>query len=269
MSPTSVVAVVRKDLPAVTRTRGVRLPLIATPVLLLVLAPLALVLGGDLLGSSTSVAGATTPFDDFLPSAQQQAGTQALTWEQTVLEFLMAPFYLLVPLVVATVIAADSFAGERERGTLESLLHTPTSDAELFVGKLAVAWIPATAVGLVGFVVYSALANALGYAAVGHLFFPTPMWLVLAFWVAPAVTTLGLVLIVTVSSRVSNLQSAHQIGSLIILPFVLVVVGYVTGGTMLSISTVMLVGLMVWILAAAGLVLGVRLFDRDRLASRL
>lgn len=269
MSPTSIRAVVGKDLPAVTRTRGVRLPLVATPVLLLVVVPVVLVLGGDLLGGSVPVGGTTTPFDDFLPSAQQQAGAQSLSWERTVLEFLMAPFYLLVPLVVATVIASDSFAGERERGTLESLLLTPTSDAELFVGKLAVAWLPATTVGLAGFVVYSALANVLGYAAVGHVFFPTPMWLVLALWVTPAVTALGLVLIVTVSSRVTSLQAAHQIGSLIILPFVLVVVAQVTGGTLMDVRTVVLLGAVIWVLAAGGLVLGVRLFDRDRLASSL
>ena len=35
--------------------------------------------------------------------------------------------------------ASESFVGEKERHTLESLLATPMSDGELFVGKLAAA----------------------------------------------------------------------------------------------------------------------------------
>ena len=41
------------------------------------------------------------------------------------LVYLFAPMYLIVPMMVSAVIAADSFVGERERKTLEALLHTP------------------------------------------------------------------------------------------------------------------------------------------------
>ncbi|MEM7112534.1 MAG: ABC transporter permease subunit [Chloroflexota bacterium] len=50
---------------------------------------------------------------------------------------------LFLPLLIATsavqggqFIAIDVTAGEKERGTLEALLVTPTSDSEIFVGKL-------------------------------------------------------------------------------------------------------------------------------------
>jgi ABC-type Na+ efflux pump permease subunit len=38
--------------------------------------------------------------------------------------------------MVSSVLAADSFAGEKERKTLEALLYTPTTDRELFTAKL-------------------------------------------------------------------------------------------------------------------------------------
>ncbi|MBK9055434.1 MAG: ABC transporter permease [Chloroflexi bacterium] len=51
---------------------------------------------------------------------------------------------LMLPLLVGIIaaqggmfIAIDVTAGEKERGTLEALLVTPTSDTEIFVGKLA------------------------------------------------------------------------------------------------------------------------------------
>jgi ABC-2 type transport system permease protein len=90
-----------------------------------------------------------------------------------VLEVFIAPLYLLVPLVVATVIAADSFAGERERGTLEALLHTPTTDRELLTGKFLAAWLPAVTVAWAGFAVYSVLANVLMWPARERIFFPS------------------------------------------------------------------------------------------------
>lgn len=266
-----VAAVMRKDLKIVARNRGVRIPLLVTPILLLVVVPTFLVLGADLLAQSdiAESGGGQTPFEDFLPSVQETVGDTQLTWEQTALEFLVAPLYLLVPLVVATVIAADSFAGERERRTLEALLHTPTDDEDLFVGKLLTAYLPALAVGLVGFAVYSVLVNVLAYDAVGHIFFPTPMWLALAFWVAPGVSALGISLMVVVSSRVRSLQAAHQIGSLVVLPFVLMIIVQVTGIMLLNVATVIVFGCLLWLGAALLMLIGIQQFDRDKLASRL
>lgn len=264
-------ALMRKDLMIVGRNKGVRIPLIVTPILLLFVLPGFLVLGSTLLAAAevTPAVGEGSPFDGFVPSVQEAVGDEQLTWERTVLEFLTAPLFLLVPLVVATVIAADSFAGERERRTLEALLHSPTTDDELFISKLLVAYIPAMAVAWIGFAGYSLWANFLGYPAIGRIFFPTPMWLALAFWVAPAVSALGLGLMVVVSSRVRSLQAAHQIGSLVILPFVLIIIAQVTGLLTLNALVVIMFGSLVWLGAAMMLLWGTRVFDRDRIASRL
>jgi ABC-2 type transport system permease protein len=264
-------ALVRKDLKIILRNKGVRIPLIVTPILLLFVLPAFLVTGSQLLAQSdlAQTMDETGPFQGFLPSVQEQVGDEELTWERTVLEFLTAPLFLLVPLVVATVVAADSFAGERERRTLEGLLHSPTTDDELFMGKLLVAYLPAVAVALVAFAGYSVWSNLLGYQAIGRIFFPTLMWVVLALWVAPALSLLGLGLMVVVSSRVRSLQAAHQIGSLVILPFVLILVAQVTGLLSLNASIVIAFGSLVWMLAGIVLLRALRTFERDRMASRL
>jgi ABC-2 type transport system permease protein len=266
-------AVVQKDLRIAFRNRGVRIPLIVTPVLLIVIVPSFLILGANLLSGNTGVIGGLptggSPFEGLVPSIIESAGETPLTYERAVLEYLVVPLYLLVPLVVATVIAADSFAGERERRTLEALLHTATSDRELFVGKLLAAYLPAVASSWLAFAVYSVVANLLGARAIGGIFFPTPAWLIIAFWVAPAVSLVNIGLMVGISSRVRSLQAAHQIGSLLVLPFVLLLVVQITGVMLLDLRAMLLFGVLLWVGGVAVLVVNLSTFDRDAVASRL
>jgi len=269
-------AIVRKDLASVVRNRGVRIPLLVTPAIILVLLPVLLVGGGELLASSGTIpldAVGASPLDRVADPELQERVTSdvppAGRWAVFVLEVFLAPLYLLVPLVVATVIAADSFAGERERGTLEALLHTPTRDRELMLAKFLAAWLPAVTVAWAGFVVYSILANLLAWPSVGRVFFPTPTWLLLALWVAPAVSALGLGVMVIVSGRVRTLQAAHQIGSLIVLPVVLLLVAQLGGVLLFEPGLVAGMGLLLWVLAAVALWLGAGSLRRERLAERM
>ena len=276
MSWRAVWAIVRKDLATVVRNRGVRIPLLITPVIILVVLPVLLVGGAGFMVTSGVVpidAVGASPLDRLADPELQQRVTgdvpAAGVWAVFILEVFLAPLYLLVPLVVATVIAADSFAGERERGTLEALLHTPTRDRELIAAKFLAAWLPALAVAWAGFAVYSVLANVLAWPAVGRVFFPSVTWLLLAFWVAPAVSALGLGVMVIVSGRVQTLQAAHQIGSLIVLPVVLLLVAQLGGFLLFGPRLVSLMGLAVWLLALVALRLGAGVLRRARLAERL
>jgi ABC-2 type transport system permease protein len=276
MSWPAIRAIVRKDLASVLRNRGVRIPLLITPIIILVLLPILLVGGGELLASSGTVpldAIGSSPLDRLAdPQLQQRHAGDVPPegrWAVFVLEVFLAPLYLLVPLVVATVIAADSFAGERERGTLEALLHTPTRDRELILAKFLAAWLPAIVVAWGGFLVYGVLANALAWPSVGRVFFPSLTWLLLAFWVAPGVSALGLGVMVIVSGRVQTLQAAHQIGSLIVLPVVLLLVAQLGGVLLFGPLLVSLMGLLVWLLAAAVLRIGAGSLRRGRLAERI
>ena len=277
MNRRTVSAIARKDLATVVRNRGVRMPLLITPVIILVVLPVVLVAGGEILVTDSPV-----PMDGAAGSAF--GGTDAESqedsisvpglgpagrWALFVLEVFLAPLFLLVPLIVATVIAADSFAGERERGTLEALLHTPTTDRELLAGKFLASWVPAVTVAWAGFAVYSVLANVLAWQAVGRIFFPPPIWLVLAFWVSPAIAAFGLAIMVIASSRVASLQAAHQVGSLLVLPIVVLLVAQISGVFQLDLARTATMGGVLWLAALALLASGTRLLRRDQLALRL
>jgi ABC-2 type transport system permease protein len=272
----AVWAIARKDLMSVLRNKGVRTPLLIAPIIILVVLPLVLVGGGQVI-----VEGGAIPLDDVAAAPipqlsdadlqEQLSGDlpEGARWGAFVLEVFLAPLFLLVPLMVATVIAADSFAGERERGTLEALLHTPTTDRELLTGKFLAAWIPALAVAWAGFAVYSVLANALMWPRIGRVFFPTPTWLLLAFWVAPAIAALGLGVMVIASSRVNTLQAAHQIGSLVVLPVLLLLIVQISGALLFAPLLVTVMGGFLWFAAAFTLYAGAGSLKRQALAVRL
>ena len=185
------------------------------------------------------------------------------------LTYFLAPMYLIVPLMVASVIASDSFAGEKERKTLEALLYSPTSDRDLFVGKMLAAWIPAVIVAWLGFVLYSVVANVAAWQTMGEIFFPNLMWIVLALWVAPAVAGLGLGVTVLVSARAQSFQEAYQISGIVVLPVLLLIVGQATGLMYFSLGLVLLLGLAFWVVALAVLWYGGKAFSRGQVIAKI
>jgi ABC-2 type transport system permease protein len=267
-------ALIRKDLSTTMRNNGVRIPLIAAPLVILVLLPFALVTGGEFLSSTAAIpleeiaTGTIADADRTAQEAVTGVGGPG-SWAAFVLTVFLAPLYLLIPLIVSTVIAADSFAGERDRGTLEPLLHTSTTDRELMTAKFLASFLPAMGVALGGFVVYSIVANVVAWPYIGRIFFPDRTWLVLAFWVAPALAALGLGLMTMVSSRVSSLQAAHQAGSLLVLPIILLLIAQISGMILIDSRFAVVMGGLIWIGAILFIAFAGRVLRREQLALRL
>lgn len=251
MNIRAIKAIVRKDLKVAMQNKGVLLPIIILPLILFIVYPLIMVYTStmvDTLGTSMN------NMDELL--ARMPAGLlnelSGYTQEQQLIVFalvyMLAPMFLILPLMVSSVIAADSFAGEKERKTLESLLYTPTTDRELFTAKLAGAWTAAIAVTLLSFVVYGITVNVAGWQSIGRVFFPNWMWIALVFWVTPAVAGLGLVVMVFVSARAQGFQDAYQTGGLVVLPVIALMIGQISGVMYFSLGLVFFVGLLIWVL---------------------
>jgi len=265
-------AVIRRDLTLVSRNRGVVLPMFLVPLIMLVALPAL----AAFVPSAVSMPGTSlSDLESFM--ARMPAGLQrelaGYNEVQRVvvlmLVYFFAPMYLIVPLMVASVIAADSFAGEKERKTLEALLYTPLSQSELLLGKMLSAWLPALAVGWVGFVLYSITANLAAWPVMGRLFFPTLTWCVLAVWVAPAVAGLGLGLSVLVSARVRTFQEAYQLGGVVVLPIVALVAAQAAGVLYFDVWLALALGAVIWGVAGGLLWLGARGFRSEALLTQV
>lgn len=273
MNRRTIKALARRDLTMVLRSKGVMLPLIIVPALFMVIIPAAM---GALAPLIEDIPGNTpseiTAYLEQMPPdlrARLAGYDETQTMIVLTLVYFFAPMYLILPLMVSSVIAADSFAGEKERKTLEALLYTPTTDVELFVGKMLTAWLPAVAVGLGGAVLYSVTANLAAWPTMGEIFMPNAMWIVLILWVSPGAAALGLGATVLVSSRVNSFQEANQLAGVIVLPIVLLVIGQATGVMYLNAALVAVVGLVLWIIAGALLWFGIQTFQRTEIIPRL
>lgn len=267
-------AIVRKDLKVVGQSKTVLLPIIIVPLIFMVALPALAALGPSAI-TQLPLSGVGSSLSSML--ANMPAGLQAelagLNEQQTFvalfLLYFLAPMYLIVPLMVASVLASDSFAGEKERKTLEALLYTPATDRELFLAKMLSAWLPAVAVGLAGFVLYGLTANLAGWPVMGRIFFPNATWVILALWVSPAVAALGLGVTVLVSARVNTFQEAYQMGGMVVLPVLLLVAGQATGLMYFNIGLVLLLGLFVWLIDAGLLWVGGRSFRRSEMIAKM
>ncbi len=265
-------AIVRKDLKVLWQSKAVTVPLIVVPLIFLVVLP---ALAALLPSAAVQAGGPLAQIDRYLQQMPQGLQAELAGYDQAqkivvlALVYFLAPMYLIIPLMVASVVAADSFAGEKERKTLEALLYSPTTERELFVAKVLSAWLPAMAVALIGFLLYSMVANLAAWPVMGRLFFPSGMWLALAFWVAPAVAGLGLGATVLISARVETFQEAYQLGAVVVLPILSLVIGQATGVMYFNLVLVMALGLSLWAIDALLLWLGGRLFRREELMARV
>jgi ABC-type Na+ efflux pump permease subunit len=260
----SIRAIVVRDLTAVRRSKAVFLPMILVPVMLLVVLPLFI---GLFAASASSVN--ATPFLERLPSHLAEPIAAAPPAEQLILlvnGYLLAPLFLIVPLMVSAVLAADAFAGEKERRTLESLLHLPVSDRDLFLAKLAVSFIPALLVSWIGFLCFAVVANGVAWPVVHRVFVPTQLWLMMILWVAPGVAALGLGVMVRVSARASTAQEANQLGGAVILPLIFLAMGQATGLLLVDLTVAFAIGGVVWSIALLLISRGAKRFSRDRLS---
>ena len=262
-------AVVRRDLRVAAASRAVVLPAVAVTVMLLVVVP---ALAGLLpvIASPTAYAD-LEPFigllpDDALRSLPGDAGQRVA---YLLVVFMLTPVVLLVPVLIASAIAADGVAGERERGTLEGLLLTPISDRELAVAKLLAAWVPALVLGVGGSVLYALVGNLTIGVQLGQVVLPTVEFALLVLWVGPMFAAAALGAVSLVSVRVGTTQEAFQLGGLVVLPIVAMLVSQASGALFLSPWILVAVGAGAGVVAVGVVLLGARGMARSRLGPRL
>jgi ABC-2 type transport system permease protein len=271
MNARNIIAIARKDLIEVGQNRFAWTPMVIVPLLFVIIMPLALILippnAGIQVSSLSSDADLKTFLTHMPPS--MTAALSGLNEFQSilllVLGYMLAPMFLMFPLMFSTIIASESFAGEKERKTLEALLYTPASDTDLFLGKVMVAMIPAIAISWGSFLVYTMVLNLAGYSVFGHFWFPLPTWYPLIFWITPALALLGVSFTVLISSRTETFMSAYQSSASLVILVLGLVIGQATGLLYFTVGVGMLVGVVFWIAAAVLTMIAVRMFRRSNL----
>ncbi|MDT8304493.1 MAG: stage II sporulation protein M [Anaerolineae bacterium] len=131
----------------------------------------------------------------------------------------LVPFLLLVvgffPTSFSLVIALETFVGEKERRSLEPLLATPLTNAQLYLGKMLAAVVPPLFASYLGILVYLVgLALTVNWVPTWQLLVQTLL----------LTTIQGFVMVagaVIVSSQTTSTRAANLLASFIIVPMAL------------------------------------------------
>jgi uncharacterized membrane protein SpoIIM required for sporulation len=178
----------------------------------------------------------------------------------------LIPFLLMIvgffPISISLVIALESFAGERERLSLEPLLATPLTDGQLYMGKMVASLAPPLGAAYLGIFVYlSGLLIGMGWR-------PTAQLLLQIL----ALTTIQAIVMVSgavvISSQTTSVRAANLLASFIIIPMAELIIAE---------SLIMFWGIysaLWWIVVALLLIaivlgrMGLRLFNREELLGK-
>ncbi len=270
----NVLTIARKDWLEVRQNKAAWIPMLTVPAIFVVVLPLIFTLvipalnvsPQDVLNSDADI---TYFIEQMPPQLSQYVDLQKPMESMIVvmLGIMFAPMFLIMPLMFASTIAAESFAGERERKTIEALLYTPASDADLFVGKLTAAAVPSIGITWVSFLVYTLILNLMPYATFQRLWFPLPTWWPLIFWITPALAILSIAVTVLISARVQNFQGTYQLSSSLVILVVALFAGQLSGFLYLSVGIELLIGALFWAAAFFLVYLSVQTFNRASLIS--
>ena len=178
----------------------------------------------------------------------------------------LIPFLLMVvgffPISISLVIALESFAGERERLSLEPLLATPLTDGQLYLGKMLASLLVPLGAAYLGIGVY-----LVGLNLTVHWSAP-PALLVQVLMLT---TMQALVMVsgaVVISSQTTSVRAANLLASFVIVPMSQLIIGE---------SLIMFwaqYGVLWWIVFGLFVVaiilgrMGLHLFNREELLGR-
>jgi len=119
---------------------------------------------------------------------------------------LIAAF--VVPMLVVGITVPESFAGERERHTLETLLASRLPDRAILFGKLGLAIIYGWGMAVASLLLSAVVANAVGWK--GHVIFYTPPILLANLGISLLASGLTAGLGVLISLRSATAMGATQ-----------------------------------------------------------
>jgi len=255
-----ITAIAKKDWKEVRQNSSAWVPMLIIPLIFVVIFPLAMILvptqvpgAADQMFNDPDMAG----FFQRLPPQMAQAVVG--------LNPIQSGLVMLLGYMFTTVIASESFAGEYERKTIESLLYTPATDTELFLGKILAAVLPAIAITLGSFALYCLVVNGAAYPVMGRIWFPLASWFPLIFWISPAISLAAVSATVLISARVKTFMGTYQASASTVLLVLALLVGQVSGVLYLSVGVGMIVGAVIWIAGAALTYYAVRTFNRQKL----
>jgi len=186
---------------------------------------------------------------DMMPLGKQ-SDTLAQTFISLVLNNIMPIFFLMIPIMAASVMAASSFVGEKEKRTLETLLYCPLTLKKIFQSKVWASFLVSMTVSVSSFLVMFIVVEIEVILTIGSMFIPDISWLIIMLFVSPSVSLLAITLIVGGSAKSQTMEESQQRAVFLIIPVILLVVSQFTGIILISGWYLLAIGAIVAVIAA-------------------
>ena len=220
-------ALVIKDFKDFTKSKYVLISIILLPIVLGVLVPFQVLLYS---GSFRTGEDFGSNFGQFMDKVLVRivANWDLMTDQakaMITLSYIMLIIVSMMPIIITSVIASETIAGEKERKTIEALLASPLKESEIVTAKIISSFIPSIAATFLSVLSFSIVMDIFLYPHVGKIFFPDVLSVIILFIIAPLTTILAVELLIMISTRVSTVRDASQLGGLILIPLLLIVFG--------------------------------------------
>lgn len=230
--------IAQKELKVITRKKSVILYIIIFPLLISIGFSY---LAGNIVGSSS----------------QYQLGFDSLTY-----------VFVVLAAFLPTTVAAYSIVGEKIEKTLEPLLATPVTDSQILMGKSIAAFLPTIISIWASSAIFMGLSDSFTHKALTFYYFPNWNAGVMLVILAPLSAITGIGLAVILSSKVTDVRGANQLGALVWIPFMVVFVAAIQGKIVFNVPTILAISSIVLIADIILFYLSSKTFNREDILTK-
>lgn len=239
---TTMYAIIKKDFRGLAANRRLFIALLIVPLILTIVLPSIFLITIHFIPDDTDI----MRLLDLLPETSRMDSLE-LTLSSMILNYILPVFFLVIPIMTASIMAASAFVGEKERHTLETLLYCPLTLKQIFRAKVWASFLLSMLVSLITFVAMFLVIETELFFLMGRLLLPSISWLVVLLLVSPAISLIAVTLIVRGSAKAQSVEESQQVAVFLLLPLLLLIVGQFTGVLLMN----------VWILLGLGVVCAV------------
>lgn len=223
-------AVTKKDIRGVTLNKQVFAVLLIVPLALTIVLPSIFVL---VTAFAPDAASDFQKILDMLP-ADNGARSQQQRIFGLILNNIMPVFFLMIPIMASSVMAASSFVGEKEKHTLETLLYSPLSLKQMFQAKILAGFFVGMMVSYISFAAMMLVLELEVFLLTGKAILPSSSWLAIMLLIAPAISIIAIAVTVRSSAKAQTIEEAQQRAVFLVFPILALLIGQFTGILLIS-----------------------------------
>ena len=238
-------ALIKKDMRSVISNKQVFAVLLIVPIVLTIALPSIFVF---VILFAPDAASDFQKLLDMLPAPNREYSQQQQIFS-LILNQIMPSFFLIIPIMASSVMAASSFVGEKEKHTLETLLYSPLSLGRLFQSKILAGFSVGMMISHSPFVAMLLVMELEAFFLTGNLLLPAASWLAIMLLIAPAISLIAIAVTVRSSAKAQTIEEAQQRAVFLIFPILALLIGQFTGIILISAGLLWGVGIVLAALA--------------------